>query len=189
MYKLTDTKTVNSHTVQCNLVCALAEGVNPVGDIWWYDGGGAELVYLTDGTGNTNYKASFYLEPDQSRWLATSTDEKHTDGSAFPTESAYAKLLDSSTAGGLGNAYTLARTGYTPVRRISGGAVNTGECCYQYRQIDDDAKGSSGIRSRRRLLFRGSANYDYCSPRCLNANYRPSGSSAGYGCSAQVLLA
>lgn len=189
MYKLTDTKTVNSHTVQCNLVCALAEGVNPTGDIWWYAGGGAELVYLTDGTGNTNYKASFYLEPDQSRWLATSTDEKHTDGSAFPAESAYAKLLDSSTAGGLGNSYTLARTGYTPVRRISGGAVNTGECCYQYRQIDDDAKGTAGIRSRRRLVFRGGATGGYCSPRYLGASYRPSDSSANYGCSAQVLLA
>ena len=188
MYKLTDSKTVNGHTVRCNLVCALAEGVNPVGDIWCYYGGGAELVYLTDGTGNQNYKASFYLEPDQSRWLATSTTEKITSGT-FAFESAYMKLLDSSTAGGLGNTYCLARTGYTPVRRISGGAYNSGECTYQYRQIDDDARGSAGIRSRRRLIFRGNAASTYCSPRCLNANYRPSRSSVNFGCSAQVLLA
>lgn len=188
MYKLTDSKTVNSHTVRCNLVCALAEGVNPVGDIWCYYGGGAELVYLTDGTGNQNYKASFYLEPDQSRWLATSTTEKITSGT-FVFESSYKKLLDSSTAGGLGASYCLARTGYTPVRRISGGAYNTGECTYQYRQIDDDAKGSAGIRSRRRLVFRGTAAYTVCSPRYLGATYRPSYSGVSLGCSAQVLLA
>lgn len=188
MYKLTDSKTVNGHTVRCNLVCALAEGVNPVGDIWCYYGGGAELVYLTDGTGNQNYKASFYLEPDQSRWLATSTTEKITSGT-FAFESAYMKLLDSSTAGGLGNTYCLARTGYTPVRRISGGAYNSGECTYQYRQIDDDAKGSAGIRSRRRLLFRGGAAATICSPRYLTATNRPSYSSVDIGCSAQVLLA
>lgn len=188
MYKLTDAKTVNGHTVRCNLVCALAEGVNPVGDIWCYYGGGAELVYLTDGTGNLNYKASFYLEPDQSRWLATSTTEKITSGT-FAFESSYKKLLDSSTAGGLGNAYCLARTGYTPVRRISGGAYNSGECTYQYRQIDDDAKGSAGIRSRRRLIFRVDAANPLCSPRYLYANYRPSSSSVHLGCSAQVLLA
>jgi hypothetical protein len=188
MYKLTDAKTVNGHTVRCNLVCALAEGVNPVGDIWCYYGGGAELVYLTDGTGNQNYKASFYLEPDQSRWLATSTTEKITSGT-FPAESAYMKLLDSSTAGGLNNTYCLARTGYTPVRRISGGAYNSGECTYQYRQIDDDAKGSAGIRSRRRLFFRGNAADTNCSPRYLVANSRPSLSGVYIGCSAQVLLA
>ena len=188
MYKLTDSKTVNGHTVRCNLVCALAEGVNPVGDIWCCYGGGAELVYLTDGTGNLNYKASFYLEPDQSRWLATSTTEKITSGT-FPAESAYMKLLDSSTAGGLGNTYCLARTGYTPVRRISGGAYNSGECTYQYRHMDDDAKGSAGIRSRRVIVFRGSAESTYCSPRYLSANYRPSRSYVNIGCSAQVLLA
>ena len=188
MYKLTDSKTVNGHTVRCNLVCALAEGVNPVGDIWCYYGGGAELVYLTDGTGNLNYKASFYLEPDQSRWLATSATEKITSGT-FAFESSYKKLLDSSTAGGLGNTYCLARTGYTPVRRISGGAYNTGECTYQYRQIDDDAKGSAGIRSRRWLISRGGATSTYCSPRCLNAIDRPSRSGVHIGCSAQVLLA
>ena len=188
MYKLTDAKTVNGHTVRCNLVCALAEGVNPVGDIWWYVGGGAELVYLTDGTGNTNYKVFFYLEPDQAKWANTSTTEKITSGT-FAFESSYTKLLDASTAGGLENAYCLARTGYTPVRRVSGGAYNTGECTYQYRQIVDDAKGSVGIRSRRRLIFRGSAAYTNCSPRCLHADYRPSNSSVGVGCSAQVLLA
>lgn len=188
MYKLTDSKTVNGHTVRCNLVCALAEGVNPVGDIWWYVGGGAELVYLTDGTGNTNYKVFFYLEPDQAKWANTSTTEKITSGT-FAFESSYTKLLDASTAGGLGNAYCLARTGYTPVRRVSGGAYNTGECTYQYRQIDDDAKGSAGIRSRRRLVFRGIAANTYCSPRYLGAHTRPSNSNVLIGCSAQVLLA
>ena len=170
------------------LRCALVQGVNPTGDIWWYFGGGAELVYLTTGSGNTDYKYYFYLEPDQTRWLATNTTEKITSGT-FPSEGAYTRLIADSTEGTLGNTYCLARTGYTPVRRLNGGAVTTGECCYQYRQIDDDAKGSSGIRSRRRLMFRGHANSTICSPRYLYAHYRPSGTNVYFGASAQVLLA
>lgn len=197
IYKLTDSKTVNSHAVRCNLVCALAEGVNPVGDIWWYCGGGSDLVYLTNGTTVTSYKYWFYLEPDQSKWLAgteavTSNNayEKHTDGTAFTDEGMYTCLVDNSDAGGTGNTYCRARTGYTPVRRVSGGGNSQqGECCYQYRQIDDDAKGSSGIRSRRRLMFRGIAAATNCSPRYLFSNNRPSSAYVVIGCAAQVLLA
>ena len=174
-----------------NLRCALVQGVNPVGDIWWYMGGGAELVYLTDGNGNTNYKYFFYLEPDQTKWVATNTTEKITSGK-FAFESSYKNIIggtEGSDVGGTGNAYCLSRTGYSPVRRSSGGAVTTGECCYQYRQIDDDAKGSSGIRSRRPLVFRGSAANVNCSPRCLFAYTRPSVVYVNFGCAAQVLLA
>ena len=192
MYKLTDALTINSNTVQCNLRCALIEGVNPVGDIWWFLGGGAELVYLTTGTGNTDYTYSFYLEPDQTKWLVTNTTEKITTNGAttyFPAESAYKTIIANSTAGTLGNTYCLSRTGYSPVRRSNGGSVTQGECCYQYRQIDDDAKGSSNIRSRRWLLFRGGAVRTFCSPRCLFAGGRPSDADVGCGCAAQVLLA
>ena len=171
------------------LRCALAEGVNPTGDIWWYQGGGCELVYMTTGTTNTAYTYSFYLEPDQSRWLAVSTDENHTNGTPFPAETAYTAIITDSTVGGLDSGYSLARTGYTPLRKISGGAYNSGECMYNYRTIDDDAKGSAGIRSRRRVAFRGDANYDACSPRYLSANSRPSRVYAAIGCAAQVLLA
>lgn len=170
-----------------NLRASLIEGMNTVGDIWWFQGGGAELIYMTDGTGATNYKYSFYLEPDQAKWIATSTDEKHTNGSLFTCENAYRCLIEDSTIGTLGNTYCLSRTGYTPVRRSNGGAAYTGECCYQYRQIDDDAKGSSGIRSRRSLRFRGTAHTSLCSPRYLSA-HRPSYALALFGCSAQVLL-
>ena len=197
IYKLTDSKTVNSHAVRCNLVCALAEGVNPVGDIWWYCGGGSDLVYLTNGTTNTSYKYWFYLEPDQSKWLAgaeavtvNAAYEKHTDGSAFTDEGMYTCVVANSDAGGTGNTYCRARTGYTPVRRVSGGNNSQqGECCYQYRQIDDDAKGSSGIRSRRGVLVRGGAASTGCSPRYLGSNRRPSNAYVTLGCAAQVLLA
>lgn len=171
------------------LRCALAEGVNPTGDIWWYQGGGCELVYETTGTGATSYKYSFYLEPDQAKWLATSTVEKKTDGTTFPSETAYTAIITDSTAGGLGNGWSKSRTGYTPLRLTAGGGYTTGECMYTYRQIDDDAKGSSGIRSRRRVAFRGFADGDSCSPRCLVANYLPSYVLARLGCAAQVLLA
>jgi hypothetical protein len=171
------------------LRCALAEGVNPTGDIWWYQGGGCELVYMTTGTTNIAYTYSFYLEPDQSRWLAVSTDEKHTNGTPFPAETAYTAIITDSTVGGLGSGYSLARTGYTPLRKISGGAYNSGECMYNYRTIDDDAKGSAGIRSRRRVVFRGGAGSASCSPRYLLAHNRPSYTYAYLGCAAQVLLA
>ena len=171
------------------LRCALAEGVNPTGDVWWYQGGGCELVYMTTGTTNTAYTYSFYLEPDQSKWLATSTNEKHTDGTPFPAETAYTAIITDSTAGGLGNGWSNSRTGYTPLRLTAGGNYTSGECMYNYRQIDDDAKGSSGIRSRRHVFFRGSAVSGSCSPRSLTAANRPSYTGANVGCAAQVLLA
>jgi hypothetical protein len=201
IYKLTDAKTVNAKVIQCNLVCALAEGVNPVGDLWCYMGGGCELVYETTGTGTTNYKYSFYLEPDQDKWITGSYvtsphtsgtnyyNEKHTDNNKFQAETTYRAIVTDSTDGGLGNAYTNGRTGYTPVRRVSGNLNNYGECCNQYRQIDDDAKGRAGIRSRRRVLFRGRANDGGSSPRSLFANNRPSVIFVDFGCAAQVLLA
>jgi hypothetical protein len=175
------------------LRCALAEGVNPVGDIWWYQGGGCEIVYETTGTGATDYKYSFYLEPDQSRWISgtyvTTADEKHTENAKFTAETQYKAVITDSTVGGTYDAYCLSRTGYTPLRKVAGGAKTTGECCYQYRSISDDAKGRAGIRSRRRVLFRGYANYDTCSPRCLNSITRPSYTNVYIGCAAQVLLA
>jgi hypothetical protein len=176
-----------------NLRCALAEGVNPVGDIWWYQGGGCEIVYETTGTGVADYKYSFYLEPDQSKWISgtyvTTTDEVHDDNTKFTAETQYKAVITDSTVGGTSNAYCLSRTGYSPLRKVAGGGTTTGECCYQYRQIDDNAKGRAGIRSRRHVLFRGSAVDAACSPRYLVARVRPSVTSVNIGCAAQVLLA
>ena len=177
------------------LRCALAEGVNPVGDIWWYQGGGCEIVYETTAdTGETAYKYSFYLEPDQSRWISgtyvtTSNDEVHTNNSKFTAETQYKAVITDSIDGGTNDAYCLSRTGYSPLRKVSGGSRTTGECCYQYRQINDNAKGTTGIRSRRRVIFRGNANNGNCSPRCLHAGNRPSRTDVYFGCAAQVLLA
>ena len=178
------------------LRCALVQGVNPVGDIWWYIGGGAELVYHTTGTSNTSYDYSFYLEPDQTKWYnygsyTGSSDESkqfNTTNTPFPTESMYKKLIDASSADPRGNTYCLTRTGYTPVRRTNGGSPTNGECTYQYRTIGEYTP-ADGQRSRRRLLFRGNAGNDHCSPRCLGAHNRPSGSYVSSGCAAQVLLA
>ena len=183
------------------LRCALAEGVNPTGDIYVFMGGGCELVYETTDTGAQNYQYSFYLEPDQTKWIfgsyvttphVTGTyydNEKHTDNSKFHAENLYTAIITDSTVGGLGQGYSLSRTGYTPLRKIAGGAYNTGECAYNHRQIDDDGKGSVGIRTRRRVMFRGNANNVNCSPRYLNANSRPSTTNVAIGCAAQVLLA
>ena len=178
------------------LRCALAEGVNPVGDILWYQGGGCEIVYETTGTGATDYKYSFYLEPDQSKWIsgtyvtsATEANEKHTDNAKFTAETQYKAVITDSTVGGTSNTYCLSRTGYSPLRKVAGGGTTTGECCYQYRQIDDNAKGSAGIRSRRRVIFRGLATSDRCSARYLSSVDRPSYTAANFGCAAQVLLA
>ena len=178
------------------LRCALAEGVNPVGDIWWCQGGGCEIVYETTGTGTTDYQYSFYLEPDQSRWISgtyvtssTESNEKHTDNTKFTAETQYKAVITDSIDGGTNDAYCLSRTGYSPLRKVAGGDRTTGECCYQYRSIADDAQGSAGIRSRRRVLFRGDANSGDCSPRYLFAYGRPSYTYVSFGCAAQVLLA
>lgn len=178
-----------------NLRCALAEGVNPVGDIWWYQGGGCEIVYETTGNGTTDYQYSFYLEPDQSRWISgtyvtSSSDEVHTNNSKFTAETQYKAVITDSTVGGTSNTYCLSRTGYSPLRKVAGGANTTGECCYQYRSISETGGyGTSGIRTRRLVLFRGSASGDYCSPRFLSSNSRPSSTIVTIGCAAQVLLA
>ena len=199
IYKLTDAKTVNSKSVQCNLVCALAEGVNPTGDIWWYQGGGCEIVYSKTGTGATDYKYSFYLEPDQTKWITgsyvttagtNSINEKHTDDSKFQAETDYKAIITDSTAGGLGDSYSNARYGYTPLRRVAGNSFVYGECSYNCRQIWDDTRSSgAGVRTRRGVRFRGIAYRDYCSPRSLDASGRSSAAAADIGCAAQVLLA
>ena len=171
------------------LRCALAEGVNPVGDIWWYQGGGCDLIYKATGTTSTAYSYSFYLEPDQTKWLATSTVDKKTDDTSFPSETAYTAIITDSTAGGLGNDWSTSRTGYTPLRLSAGGSYTSGECMYNYRAMSDtDAHATVGTKTRRHVVFRGRAGYD-CSPRCLGARGRPSNASADVGCAAQVLLA
>ena len=199
IYKITEDKTVNSKVVRCYLVCSLVEGVNPTGDIWWYQGGGCELVYSKTGTGATDYKYSFYLEPDQTKWITgsyvttagtDSINEKHTDNSKFQAETDYKAIVTDSTDGGLGDSYSNARYGYTPLRRVAGNDDVFGECSYNYRQIWDDTRSSgAGVRTRRRVVFRGHAGDDFCSPRCLYSAVRPSYTAADVGCAAQVLLA
>jgi hypothetical protein len=191
MVKDTDSVTINNKTVVCRLVASLIEGVNSVGDVCWYQGGGAELIYSTTDSGNTAYNAFFYLEPDQTKWLlgADALDEQHTDNSLFAAETAYKQIAGVTSTLPKGNSYVASRVGYSPVKQADGGAVSTYECTYQYRKIDDDGKGSAGIRTRRCLLFRGVAGNDGCSARYLNATNRPSYSYATIGCSAQVILA
>jgi hypothetical protein len=172
------------------LRCALAEGVNPTGDLWWHQGGGCDLIYKATGTTSSAYTYSFYLEPDQTKWLTTSTVDKKTDGTSFPSETAYTAIIADSTAGELSNGWGTSRTGYTPLRLSSGGSDTSGECMYNYRTMaDTDAYATVGTKTRRRVLFRGDALDDTCSPRYLYANRRPSYTGATVGCAAQVLLA
>ena len=201
MYKTTREKTINSNTVQCYLVCALVEGVNPVGDIWCYYGGGGELVYETTGTTSTAYKYSFYFEPDQDKWItgsyATSAhstgsdykNEKHTDNTKFLAETQYTPIVTDSTEGGHSSGYTNGRIGYTPIRRVPGNSNEFGECCYQYKHISDDGYGAAGIRTRRAMRYRGNCSSNFASSRFLNCTNRPSQGGNFLGCAAQVLLA
>jgi hypothetical protein len=172
------------------LRCALAEGVNPTGDIWWYQGGGCDLIYKATGTTNSAYTYSFYLEPDQTKWLTPSTVDKKTDGTSFPSETAYTAIITNSTAGGFGNDWSTSRTGYTPLRLSTGGSYTSGECMYNYRTMSDtDAYATVGTKTRRHVVCRGSVRSGECSPRYLAANVRPYRTDAFIGCAAQVLLA
>lgn len=188
-----------------NLRCALAEGVNPVGDIWWYQGGGCDIIYTcTTAESTTGYKYSFYLEPDQSKWRTgtyvtsgVDSNYKHvppsgtTPAADFEAETYYKPIITDSTVGYLGNGYVLSRTGYTPLnKKGNSGSNTTGECTYQYRTMSDsDAYTTVGTKTRRLVIFRGRASNDVCSPRYLVAHDRPSHASVVLGCAAQVLLA
>ena len=194
MYKKTDTVTINSKSVYCMIRCALIEGVNPVGDIICYNGGGAELVYVTKGSTDSTYDPMFYLEPDQSKWYmgantVNTIGEKHTDGSLFSVESTYMSISGVTTGLGGNPTYVKTRVGYSPWCKVTGGSITTYDSTYSYRPIADDAKGSTSIRSRRSIRTRGHGHVAYVSPRTFNPNYRPSYVSSITGFATQVLLA
>lgn len=137
----------------------------------------------------------WYVCPDQKKWVrfgsagTNSVNEKHTDNSLFPTETAdgYVKVVDGATQA-LEGWVKARRTPYSLFSTSVSASSSTYECHYQYTTIGDDAKGTIGYRSRRRLMFRGRAGSDYCASRYARVNFRPSATDAYIGGSAQVLL-
>ena len=157
---------------------SLFNGVNLCGDILAYNGGGLEMVITPNEADRTADEIKLYVEPDQTKWHNVTDLETPAD-SKFAFEDSY-KLM--ATVTNLGDGYTLTREGYTPWKIAEAASVAQGECYYQasYRWW------SGTNRIRLSSIFRGEANFDYCSPRILRASKADTG---GYcSGSAQTLV-
>ena len=158
---------------------SLFNGVNLCGDILAYNGGGLEIVGTPKvGGAKTGNEIKLYVEPDQTKWHNVTAIKTPAD-SKFAFEDSY-KLM--ATVTNLGDGYTLTREGYTPWKIAEAASVAQGECYYQasYRWW------SGTNRIRLSSIFRGEANFDYCSPRILRASKADTG---GYcSGSAQTLV-
>lgn len=170
--------------VEASLRMSLYEGANLSGDIYRYWGGGFEIIgnNISTVSGHSGDPVDFFFEPDQEKWVAD-TEYSHADGSPFAAEEVYEKLGSSKV---LGNGYSLADFPMTPWKIKSGGGIAQGMCHYGY---DTNYWATTiGARVRVGVRFAGYANYGYCAPRNLSANFSAGYSNTSSGGSAQVVI-
>lgn len=185
-----DAETLATYDLELSLRMSLIQGMNIIGDVYAYWGGGCEIV----GTCKSNVasvvdraKVNFvdiYLEPEQKKW-AYETDSVRNNLGTFGFEKAYSKI------GTFGppmpnNSYVKNRKGFTPWPVEIGGNLANWQCYYG----DVYPYWSSTIDQRARiaLRFRGIAHYAICSARYLYAYFAVSYSNVYYGGSAQCRI-
>ena len=185
-----DAETLATYDLELSLRMSLIQGMNIIGDIYAYWGGGCEIV----GTCKSNaasvidrVKVNFsdiYLEREQKKW-AYETDSTRNNLGTFGFEKAYSKI---GTFGPpmLGDSYVKNRKGFTPWAVEIGGNLANWQCYFGYMY----PYWSSTIDQRLRiaLRFRGSAVHAVCSARCLAAYIAVSASSVADGGSAQCRI-
>lgn len=143
---------------------SLYGGAKLSGDVWQYQGGGAECIgTVTSGNGGTGNPIKLYVEFDQSKWVRD-TNVQIAANSTFACESKY-KYLGQYT--NLGDSWALSRASYSPWKtsKASGGA--NGECYWTW----DNNWWGSIVGRHDRLAFRFGCTADVycCSPRSLDA--------------------
>lgn len=185
-----DAETLATYDLELSLRMSLIQGMNIVGDVYAYWGGGCEIV----GTCKSNAasvidraKVNFsdiYLEPEQKKW-AYETDSTRNNLGTFGFEKAYSKI---GTFGPpmLGDHYIKNRKGFTPWSVEIGGNLANWQCYFGYMF----PYWSSTIDQRLRiaLRFRGVADSAYCSARYLDAHYAVNSSGVANGGSAQCRI-
>lgn len=167
-----DANTLATYDLELSLRTSLIQGMNIVGDVNAFWGGGCEIV----GTCNSNAtsvidraKVNFsdiYLEPEQKKWVYEPEATKNNLG-IFGFEKTYSKI---GTFGPpiLPDSYIKNRKGFTPWAVEIGGNLANWQCYYGY--LYPNWSSTIDQRVRIALLFRGYAKCAFCSARFLNAN-------------------
>ena len=173
-----------SFDISCCLRMSSCGGINGIGDIFAYHGGGYEHVGTCISTiqPHTGDTIDLYLQPDQKSWTNTTDVTKNNLGT-FDFEKLYTKIGYSTN---LGDNYAKTRQSLTPWKTINGGGLSTGQCFYAW----DNNYWSTTLQQRVRLAarFRGVAVYGFCSPRCMVADFAVAGAGQSTGGSAQILI-
>ena len=185
-----DAETLVTYDLELSLRMSLIQGMNIIGDVCAYWGGGCEIV----GTCKSNAasaidraKVSFsdiYLEPEQKKW-AYEIDSIINNLGTFGFEKAYSKI---GTFGPpmLTNSYIKNRKGFTPWPVEIGGNLANWQC--YYGDIYPYWSSTIDQRARIALRFRGYALYAFCSTRYLDASDAVINSGVDNGGSAQCRI-
>ena len=185
-----DAETLATYDLELSLRMSLIQGMNIVGDIFAYWGGGCEIVGTCKSNASSvvdRAKVNFsdiYLEPEQKKW-AYETDSTRNNLGTFGFEKAYSKI---GTFGPpmLTNSYIKNRKGFTPWPVEIGGNLANWQC--YYGDIYPYWSSTIDQRARIALRFRGDAYYAYCSARYLNASDAVNYSNVFDGGSAQCRI-
>ena len=160
---------------------SLFNGANLSGDIMAYNGGGLEMVDISETDDMTIHHVDVYLQPDQKQWHHDSTARKNI-GETWDFEKTYLKVGEYET---IGESYTLERMSNSPVRIKEASNMSQGENYYMW---DNGYWANKGQRGRIRSLFRGASDKLECSARYLDANNDVMRAHASYGGSFQALI-
>ena len=173
-----------SYDISCCLRMSLIDGVNEIGDVFAYNGGGYEQVgtCISTSYGHTGEPIDLYLQPDQKFWAYTTDVTKNNLGT-FDFEKSYIKIGSTTN---LGDNSTKTRQALTPWKISNGGSMSSGQCFYAW----SNNYWSATLQQRVRVSahFRGYAANGACAARTLDAATAVSYSAVNYGGSAQILL-
>lgn len=185
-----DAETLATYDLELSLRMSLIQGMNIIGDVYAYWGGGCEMVGTCKSNASSvidRAKVNFvdiYLEPEQKKW-AYETDSMRNNLGTFGFEKAYSKI---GTFGPpmVTSSYVKNRKGFTPWPVETGGNLGNWQCYYG----DIYPYWSSTIDQRVRiaLRFRGVADVAICSARYLDAYHAVNTSHVNSGGSAQCRI-
>ena len=183
-----DADTLATYDLELSLRMSLMHGMNVMGDVFAYWGGGCEMVGTNKGgIGSARLEKNyidFYLEPNQSKWVNESADSKNNLGT-FGFEVVYGKI---GVFGPpiLSDDYCKKRLGNTPYKIADGGNMSSWQCFYSWAY----PYWSSTLNQRVRLAvrLRGVANSAICSARYLHAYNSTAYTNVNTGGSAQCRI-
>ena len=166
-----DAQTTAQYDIELSLRMSLIHGMNLIGDIFAYWGGGMEMVGTNFGGNSQDGRLAknlvdFYLEPDQAKWVAETTVSKVNLGT-FGFEAVYGKI------GTFGqpiytDGYAKSRLGHTPYKTAQGGGLSSWQCFYSWSHPYWSSTLNERVRIAARL--RGAAADAACSARFLIAH-------------------